>query len=194
MTQPPIHPLHEKIRQHIETTPGLSQKGLAEHMGLNPAAVNRMLYGRRHIKVHEVPVIEAYLNQALSAAAPVRAASATQTPVYAFSDGTLDQTRIIDWVDTPPALQGVEAGFAVYMPDASMAPRYFAGELMYLHPGRPMTPERDCLLEMTDGTCVTGRCTRLTDENVSLARYNPPREDTYPRRHIRAVFIVIGRA
>ena len=32
-------------------------------MGLNPAAVNRMLHGARAIKVDEVPVIEEYLGQ-----------------------------------------------------------------------------------------------------------------------------------
>ncbi len=60
--------LHEKIRILLETTPGLTQRGLADVMGLDPAAVNRMLYGRRGIQAEEIPVIEAYLGQALDLA------------------------------------------------------------------------------------------------------------------------------
>ena len=55
------HRIYEKIREILETTPGLTQKGLAERMGLNPAAVNRMLYGRRNIMAEEIPMIEDYL-------------------------------------------------------------------------------------------------------------------------------------
>ena len=55
--------LHKWIKSVIDTTQGLTQKGLAKAMGLNPAAVNRMLHGARAIKVDEVPVIEEYLGQ-----------------------------------------------------------------------------------------------------------------------------------
>ena len=57
--------IYEKIREKIETTPGLTQRGLAEKMGLNPAAVNRMLYGRRNILIDELPIIERYLGMRL---------------------------------------------------------------------------------------------------------------------------------
>ena len=42
--------IHERIRHFLETTPGLTQRGLAEHMGLNPAQVNRMIHGQRKIR------------------------------------------------------------------------------------------------------------------------------------------------
>lgn len=58
--------IYEKIREKIETTPGLTQRGLAEKMGLNPAAVNRMLYGRRNILIDELPIIEHYLGMRLA--------------------------------------------------------------------------------------------------------------------------------
>ena len=60
--------LYEWIKSVIDSTPGLTQKGLAEAMDVNPAAVNRMLYGARKIKVDEMPAIEAYLGQSFKSA------------------------------------------------------------------------------------------------------------------------------
>lgn len=73
--------LHDQIRDIIRSNPRLTQRGLAERMGLDPAAVNRMLYGRRSIMAEEIPVIEAYLGQRLdlgdtAAAAPRSVAQA----------------------------------------------------------------------------------------------------------------------
>ena len=53
--------IYNKIRDVLKSSSGLSQKGLAEAMGVNPAAVNRMLHGARNIKINEVPIIEDYL-------------------------------------------------------------------------------------------------------------------------------------
>ncbi|WP_019644125.1 LexA family transcriptional regulator [Novispirillum itersonii] len=41
--------------------PGKSQRGLARAMGLDPAAINRMLKGERQIKAHELAAIRDYL-------------------------------------------------------------------------------------------------------------------------------------
>lgn len=51
------------LKKQLER-PGYSQRGLAAAMGLDPAAVSRMLRGRRKISTDEVPVIEAYLGVA----------------------------------------------------------------------------------------------------------------------------------
>src|SRR4051812_41867554 len=59
----------DKIAHVLKTTPGLTQKGLAAHMGLNPAAVNRILHGQRKIMFEEVPLIEEYLGTRLDLAA-----------------------------------------------------------------------------------------------------------------------------
>lgn len=55
--------MYEWIAQCLETTPGLTQRGLAEALGVNPSAVNRMIHGFRQIKVDEIPIIEHYLGQ-----------------------------------------------------------------------------------------------------------------------------------
>src|SRR3989338_6069220 len=75
------HRIHDRIRELLEITPGLTQKGLAERMGLNPAAVNRMLYGRRNIMAEEIPIIEDYLGVRLDlSSAPTANIEYRQTP------------------------------------------------------------------------------------------------------------------
>src|SRR4051794_39071457 len=47
---------------------------------------------------------------------------------------------IIDMVDRPASLAGVPNAYAVYVTGASMEPRYFPGEMVMIHPGKPVTP------------------------------------------------------
>lgn len=52
--------LIDTLKQALQT-PGKSQRGLARAMGLDPAAINRMLKGERQIKAHELAAIRDYL-------------------------------------------------------------------------------------------------------------------------------------
>ncbi len=57
------HQIYKWIAYKLAEDTTLSQKGLAEALGVNPSAVNRMLHGRRAIKVDEIPVIEDYIGE-----------------------------------------------------------------------------------------------------------------------------------
>ena len=48
-----------------------------------------------------------------------------------------------EYLVRPPILAGVATAFALYVEGDSMEPRYFAGELLYVNPNRPIT--RNCL-------------------------------------------------
>lgn len=43
--------------------PGKTQRGLAKALSIDPAAVNRLLKGERQIKLHEMPIISAYIEE-----------------------------------------------------------------------------------------------------------------------------------
>lgn len=206
--------LHEKIRQILENTPGLTQRGLAEYMGLNPAAVNRMLYGRRGIRAEEVPLIEAYLGRKVDMPAPVvaaapagfsrrargfadgaqqsgfAAADATPVPVYAG----LDRRDIVDWAPRHPLQMGIQDAFALYVQGDAMAPRYFAGELVYLHPGRPVESGRDVALCRVAGQTEIARVVLAQGEQLHLQQFNPPAEDVVMRGDILHIHAIVGRA
>lgn len=202
--------LYEKIRSVLQNTPGLTQKGLAERMGLNPAAVNRMLYGRRNIMADEIPVIEEYLGIKLAigashlAAQPNRRGFADgagqermqeddmygQIPVY---DSLGSAKKIIDWVPRHPAQFGINGAFALYAPDDDMAPRYFNGELIYLHPYRPAGIARDIVIENGEKKFMIRRVVKIDDKSVQVERYSPVRAETLVLSEGQRVYAVIGR-
>lgn len=225
--------IYDRIREILETTPGLTQKGLAERMGLNPAAVNRMLYGRRNIMAEEIPLIEDYLGVRLELSAPpvvpanveyrqdnrapvlrrgfsdapanflhagVDDGPLTQmVPVYGHASGglqnglNLSSGNVVDWVTRHPAQLGIVTAFAVYVFSDSMAPRYFRGELAYVHPGRPPEMNRDCLVEMKNGDIHIRRFLNQNEEKIRVAQFNPPEERDIPKEDIKAIYTVIGR-
>lgn len=202
--------LYEKIRSVLENTPGLTQKGLAERMGLNPAAVNRMLYGRRNIMADEIPVIEEYLGLKLAIGAPSspvplhRRGFADgagqermqeddmygQIPVY---DGLGASKKIIDWVPRHPAQFGINGAFALYAHDDDMAPRYFKGELIYLHPHRPAGSARDIAIEQGENKFLIRRVVRMDDTGVEVERYSPLRTERLVLSEGQRIYVVIGR-
>ena len=74
-----------------------------------------------------------------------------------------------------------------------MAPRYFRGELVYLHPGKPVTAERDCVIELQDGTVLLRRCQSQQEDRMVVRQFSPDCEKDIFRRQIRAVYAVVGR-
>jgi phage repressor protein C with HTH and peptisase S24 domain len=223
--------IYDKVREIIEATPGLTQKGLAERMGLNPAAINRMLYGRRNIMAEEIPIIEDYLGVKLDLSQPsavpvnieyrqdARAAgrrgfsdistqhlpppeaSATSpvVPVYGYAAGSLQKGlnlsngEAVDWVVRHPAQFGINNAFAVYVFSDSMEPRYFQGELIYVHPGRPPEANRDCIIEMKNGDAYIKRFLRQSADKIRVAQFNPPEEKDILKEDIKAIYAVVGR-
>jgi phage repressor protein C with HTH and peptisase S24 domain len=210
--------IHDKIRETIETTPGLTQRGLAERMGLNPAAVNRMLYGQRQIKATEIPVIEAYIGVKLDLEYGQRPASqrglgentgvsyydSVRVPVYGYAAGSADVGRqgsglnlangeVIDWVQRHPAQMGVQNAFAIYVFSDSMEPRYFRGELIYVHPGRPADVNRDCVIQMKNGDAYIKRLVRQQGGKIRVQQFNPPEEKDISLKDVQTIYAVIGR-
>jgi phage repressor protein C with HTH and peptisase S24 domain len=209
----------DKIAHILKTTRGLSQKGLAAHMGLDPAAVNRILHGQRKIMFEEVPLIEEYLGVRLDllaaneykqegtrphkvsdVRAPVMAQPVTKpVPVYGYAAGSLQKGlnlangEVVDWVTRHPAQIGIPDAFAIYVFSDSMEPRYFRGELVYVHPGRPPEMNRDCIIEMNNGDAYIKRYLRQTDDKIRVAQFNPPEEKEIAKNDVKAIYAVVGR-
>ncbi len=120
-------------------------------------------------------------------------------PVYGHVAGSLDSDlnlengRISGWVARHPAQAGIANAFAVYVISDSMEPRYFAGELVYVHPGRPPAAGRDCIIEMLNGDAYIKRYLRQTDTTVRVAQFNPACEKDIPKAEVKAIYTVVGR-
>lgn len=232
--------LYIRIRDIIENTPGLTQKGLAKAMGINAAAVNRMLHGQRNIMAEEIPVIERYLGVKLDISDEEHVSSNNSAGgVYDFAQGlhsknaaakrsrgfsdvpspTLqimpvafqDHTKVlmpvyplfaigeraVDWVLRHPLLVAIDDAFAIYVASDDMEPRYFRGELVYLHPGRPPEDNRDCLVVLNSGEATLRRLTAQSASDVTLEHYhahdNKPLQTVIARSDIKIIYAVVGR-
>lgn len=206
--------LHDKIRAAIENTPGLTQRGLAQSMGLNPAAVNRMLYGQRNIMAEEIPVIERYIGVKLGIGSnanveyPQRGGAGQKGFSDASSTAALDgqgtlvpvfgpallQDKPVDWVARHPAQNGARDAMAWYAPDDSMEPRYYRGELVYLHPHRPPQPGRDVVFVTKGGDVLLRRILSASRGVFRVLQFAPRKESDIAEKDISAVYAVVGRA
>lgn len=180
--------LYQQIADIIDRSPQLTQRGLAAALGVNPAAVNRMLYGQRRIRADELPVIEKYLGQKIGQATASTALS--PVPVYEFTQGL---RKAVDWAKRHPTQQDVDEAFAIYVPGDDMAPRYFQGELAYVHPGRPIESDRDALIKMNSGDVILRHILKRSDAKVKVRQFNPPLDKDIAAKDIAAIYAIVGR-
>jgi phage repressor protein C with HTH and peptisase S24 domain len=87
---------------------------------------------------------------------------------------------IVDYKPRPAALADVAAAYAVYAVGSSMEPRYFPGELVHVHPGRPVEPGDFVLVQIRPrdvGDAVPRallkRLVRRSGSKIVLEQYNP---------------------
>jgi transcriptional regulator with XRE-family HTH domain len=63
------------------------------------------------------------------------------------ADGHIIKTsRIIGLTTRPPSFENNDEGYAVYMPDRSMYPRFDIGEILYVDPHKVPTPNSDVIV------------------------------------------------
>lgn len=105
---------------------------------------------------------------------------------------------VIDMVDRPAALAGVPSAYAVYVAGASMEPRYFAGELVMIHPGKPVSLGAFVLVKKRprhDGDpplAVITRLVKRTPSRVTLEQFNPAKHFDIKADDIVSIHRVVG--
>ncbi len=105
--------------------------------------------------------------------------------------------NVIDKVFCPPAMEGVQDAYAVYVVGESMEPRYFAGELLFIHPGR--IPTKNCFVVVqlkngTDGTHHSAMIKQFrswNNDSLKLRQFNPDKDFEIPTEKIYAVHRVV---
>jgi phage repressor protein C with HTH and peptisase S24 domain len=104
--------------------------------------------------------------------------------------------QIVDFVRRPPGLAGASGAFAIYPLGDSMWPRYEEGEPVFVHPGRPVRPGRDVLVELQsvgEGVPMVALLKRLVTKNssfIDLQQFNPPFKKPLriPMDRVKSVF------
>jgi phage repressor protein C with HTH and peptisase S24 domain len=106
----------------------------------------------------------------------------------------------VDYVSRPPHLAGAIGAYAVYVAGSSMEPRYFAGELVYVHPNRPITNGAFVLVQIkpeSEGETPRAfmkRLMRRTATKVTFEQFNPPKEIEMKASDIHSMHRIVGSA
>jgi len=98
----------------------------------------------------------------------------------------------IDWTFRPADLRGVQDAFAVYVTGDSMVPKYLDGDLLYVHPGRPIRKGRHILLETSDHHGLVKRFEGWEEDHIVLTQYNPALTFRIQRSKILRTMLIIG--
>jgi phage repressor protein C with HTH and peptisase S24 domain len=105
---------------------------------------------------------------------------------------------VIDMVARPAGLAGVPNAYAVYVVGVSMEPRYHPGELVHIHPGKPLTVGAYVLVQRrpkNDGDpplAVIKRLARRTGSKIVLEQFNPPKSFEIKADDIVSLHRVVG--
>ena len=101
-------------------------------------------------------------------------------------------------VPRPESLRGVLNAFAVYVQGDSMEPRYYAGELLYVHPGKPVTPGSFVLVQMhpqKEGEgprAMVKRLKRRGPTRTTLEQFNPQKTFELKNSEIKTIDRIVG--
>lgn len=82
-----------------------------------------------------------------------------------------DFSAPVDFAPALPLLDNVPKAYALYTADNKMAPRYFIGEILYIHPARPVQNGDDCLIIHHDGRGIIGKLDRQDVKGITLSFY-----------------------
>ena len=105
-------------------------------------------------------------------------------PVYASAEGgggaIIITNEPIDYVRRPEPLLSVRDSYGCYVIGDSMSPAYEQGDLLLIHPGRPVRPGDDCVFvrDQGDGSqhALVKRLLRITPEKWRVRQFNPAKD------------------
>jgi SOS-response transcriptional repressor LexA len=99
-----------------------------------------------------------------------------------------------EFVERPANLRGVANAFALYADGETMQPRYFAGELLFVNPNRPITPNCFVAIELADGRGQVRQFLRRTHDGIFVRRFNPDQEQRLPAAEVKRMYRITGSA
>jgi phage repressor protein C with HTH and peptisase S24 domain len=166
---------------------GKTQHGLAKALGVDDAAITRMLQGKREIKARELPTIRNYLEMPEEKHGRLGASGAwaRDVPVLGTTVGgsagdfTLNTGDVVDYARRPPTLARSSKVFVLYVQGSSMSRWRDAGSMVYVDPARPPKPGERVVIEChpdRDGEPAPAYLKELvsrTATKLKLKQYNP---------------------
>ncbi len=126
---------------------------------------------------------------------PVRGVAAAGSDALFITNGEPH-----DWLLRPAVLIGVNEAYAVVAAGTSMEPRYFDGEVVFVHPGRRVAPGPHTFVvvqfypqeEGEAPKAVIKKYERLTGSELVLSQYNPPQELRFPVETVKSIHLIVN--
>ncbi|MCZ6845586.1 MAG: hypothetical protein O7F69_06760 [Alphaproteobacteria bacterium] len=126
---------------------------------------------------------------------PVRGVAAAGTDALFITNGEPH-----DWLLRPAVLIGVNEAYAVIAAGSSMEPRYFDGEVVFVHPGRRVAPGRHTFVvvqfypqeEGEAPRAVIKKYERQTGTELILSQYNPPEELRFAIETVKSIHLIVN--
>lgn len=123
-----------------------------------------------------------------------------QIPVYGLAAGSLAgqtflQTEPIEYIAAPHGLATVRDAYALMVKGASMEPRYFSGDLIFIHPHKPVRQGDHVVVQIKGASAMpetwVKRFKADSENEIITEQYNPKAEIRFPRRQLLAMHRVL---
>jgi SOS-response transcriptional repressor LexA len=187
---------HAYLQQYLmrgspRELPETARHGLAPLLGISPD----------DLRSTAPPATGAGLATGLRGAATLRSADRTDLPVYASAEGgggaIIITNEPIDFVRRPAPLISVRDGYGCYVIGDSMSPAYEQGDLLLVHPGRPVRPGDDCVFVHSQGDgsqhALVKRLLRISPEKWRVRQFNPAKDFDLDRGQWQRVQLIVGK-
>jgi phage repressor protein C with HTH and peptisase S24 domain len=200
----------ERVRER-RTALGLSQPQLAKRVGgITYQAIQQLEHGggtKHLVSIARALGVTAEWLQDGHGPAPAKPAAARgrepeRLKVLGMAqcgpDGwSLWNGDVIDMIERPASLNGVPNAYAVYVVGASMEPRYHPGEVVHIHPGRPIDVGAYVLVQRRGKTgeaplAVIKRLVKRTGTKITLEQFNPAKVFDIKAADIVSIHRVVG--
>lgn len=106
--------------------------------------------------------------------------------------------EVVQYITRPDNLAGVPNAYAVFIRGTSMVPRYEPGEIVHIHPGKPVQPGSYVLVQRRNPGdenhpyAVVKQLVRRSATKVTLAQLNPAKQFDVPAGEIVSIHRIVG--
>lgn len=126
---------------------------------------------------------------------PVRGVAAAGTDALFITNGEPHE-----WLLRPAVLIGVNEAYAVIAAGTSMEPRYFDGEVVFVHPGRRVAPGDHTFVvvqfypqeEGEAPKAVIKKYERQSGGELVLSQYNPPQDLHFSIETVKSIHLIVN--
>ena len=122
---------------------------------------------------------------------------AQQTAVQAgLGFDITDVTSQIEMVNIPDYLENAPSPYAVYVTGDSMEPRFIAGELLYVHPGKPIRKNDYVVVQLhaqNANHAIVKRMVKQSNDGLIVEQLSDGQTREIPAKDVISVHRVVGQ-